>query len=521
MRIILFTLILIEVLFNWLYKKTDQNKAFRSMIQTVLSSVVIAVSIVNLFKDSGAFFYVYYSCIIVCNIVKIAWQNEKQKDKVNLLVLYLESVLTIVACCLVWSKVIYVLLAIVFLMVLIMVHEFGHYLAGKILKFKINEFSIGFGPAIFSKTKADGEKFSVRIIPLGGYCAFEGEDEDNDSEGAFNKQKPWKRLIVQSAGVVFNFLFGLIMSVVYLGMANYALPKVIAVSDGNSNQFMVGDVITEVNGEKFDYYKVSATTLEQFSKRLSEYGEGEEIILTIERDGKEQQLVVKKEKRDAFRYVLYPEKIIENAYYLSGEEYIKFESTESLSNYLKNVENELASVYKVVEEEGAQKFVAYKDEEVSSLCGISTSNSGVSLGIMQTFEYRKYSFGEALLYAFPFCIDVCWLILKLLGGIFTGATAVSDLGGTVTTVQQIAEVTSIDWRYIFYLVPLISMNLAVFNILPIPALDGGRMLFVIIEWIRKKPIDRNVEAYIHFFGLIILFALVIFLDCYHIFFLKA
>ena len=143
----------------------------------------------------------------------------------------------------------------------------------------------------------------------------------------------------------------------------------------------------------------------------------------------------------------------------------------------------------------------------------------MSLGILQSYYDKRYTFGEALLYAFPFCIDVCWLLLVTLGGIFTGATKVSELGGTVTTVNQIAKITSINWRYIFYLVPLISMNLAVFNILPIPSLDGARMVFVIIEWIRKKPINRNVEAYIHFFGLIILFALVIFLDFYHIFLL--
>ena len=324
-------------------------------------------------------------------------------------------------------------------------------------------------------------------------------------------------MIVQSAGVIFNFLFGLVMSVVYLCMANYGLPKVISVADYNSNQFMVGDVITEVNGKKFDYYKVSSNTLEQFSKKIAKYGEGEEITLTIIRDGKEQTIVVKKENRDAFRYVLNPEAIKENAYYLSGTTYIKFSSTEELLTYLKNVENELISVYKF--NANTNEYVAYTEEEISSLCGISTSNSGVSLGILQSFEYKRYSFGEALLYAFPFCIDVCWLMLKVLGGIFTGATKVSELGGTVTTVEQIAKITSIDWKYIFFLIPLISMNLAVFNILPIPALDGARMVFVIIEWIRKKPINRNVEAYIHFFGLIIIFALVIFLDFYHIFLL--
>ena len=96
---------------------------------------------------------------------------------------------------------------------MVLIHELGHYVAGKILKFKINEFSIGFGKAIFSKTKKSGEKFSLRIFPLGGYCAFEGENEDGtDNPQAFNNQKPWKRLIVLFMGAFFNFLSAIIFS---------------------------------------------------------------------------------------------------------------------------------------------------------------------------------------------------------------------------------------------------------------------------------------------------------------------
>ena len=518
MKIVLFTLIVFEILFNWLIKSNEENKKFKSIIQKVTSCIIIAWSLVCIIRGGfSAFFYVYFAGIIVSNTVRTLWLTDKFKDKVNLITLYFDSLFTIVAVCVEWTRVAYIIFAILILMILIMVHEFGHYIFGKIFKFKINEFSIGFGPAIFSKTKANGEKFSIRTIPLGGYCAFDGEDEEKDSPTAFNKQKPWKRLIVLFGGVFFNFIFGLIMSVVYLSMAYYSLPQIVAISDGNTNQFMVGDVITEVNGDKLDYYKVSSNTLNQFVKKISKYGEGEVITLTIIRDGEEQTLEVVKEQREAFRYVLYPENIIDNAYHLIDETYVKFASVEELTSYLKNVENELVSVYKLDNESG--QYVAYTEEEIVELCGITTSNSAVSLGILQSYYDKRYTFGEALLYAFPFCIDVCWLLLVTLGGIFTGATKVSELGGTVTTVNQIAKITSINWRYIFYLVPLISMNLAVFNILPIPSLDGARMVFVIIEWIRKKPINRNVEAYIHFFGLIILFALVIFLDFYHIFLL--
>ena len=117
----------------------------------------------------------------------------------------------------------YILLALVILLVMITVHEFGHYCAGKILGFKINEFAIGFGPKLYSRTKKDGEVFSIRALPLGGFCAFEGEDEDGKSNPqAMNNQPAWKRLIVLLSGVGFNFLFGVLTAAIYLMISDYA-----------------------------------------------------------------------------------------------------------------------------------------------------------------------------------------------------------------------------------------------------------------------------------------------------------
>ena len=513
---LLFSLVVFEILFNWLYKSNEQNIQTKDMLSKVVSSIIIALSAVCMFTSAiNIYFYVYFSVLIVSNALRIIWLW-KNKPVVNTFTMYADILFTLVASCFVWTKVTYIIIAIAFLMVLIMVHEFGHYIAGKILKFKINEFSIGFGPALFEKTKQNGEKFAVRLIPLGGYCAFEGEDEDKDVEGAFNKQKPWKRLIVLFSGVFFNFLFGVIMSVAYLMIAMKPMPQIIAVSDNNANDFKKGDIILAINNNNIESYKVSKAPLEQVSKELSKYGEGEEIIVTILRNGEEKDIVVKKEAREAFRYVLYPEKLMGKAYVESGGNYIPLETENAIYDYLKNVDNELISVYHKTEE---GQFIAYTESEISSIAGISTSAESVSLGILQNYYYEDYSFGEALLYSVPFSLDICLLILSVLGGLFTGATAVADLGGTVTAVDQIAELTSIDLRYLLYLIPMISMNLAVFNLLPIPALDGARMVFVLIEWIRRKPIDRNIEGYIHFIGLMVLFSLVIFLDVYHFFIL--
>ena len=119
----------------------------------------------------------------------------------------------------VFSTAFYAVLAILMLLAMITVHEFGHYAVGKAFKFKINEFAIGMGPAIFKKTRKNGEVFSVRAFPLGGFCAFEGEDDENADENAFNNKKPWQRILVLAAGAAMNYLLALL--VIYLSFAIY------------------------------------------------------------------------------------------------------------------------------------------------------------------------------------------------------------------------------------------------------------------------------------------------------------
>ena len=148
-------------------------------------------------------------------------------------------------------KCIGLVLALAVLLLMVLIHELGHYTFGKIFKFKINEFSIGFGKAIYSKTKANGEKFSIRVVPLGGYCAFEGEDEaTNDSEGAFNNQAPWKRLLVLLGGVLFNFISAVLFSILLTTMIGTGVPKVGTVNGPNSEYIKTGDEIIAINGEK-------------------------------------------------------------------------------------------------------------------------------------------------------------------------------------------------------------------------------------------------------------------------------
>lgn len=408
--------------------------------------------------------------------------------------------------------ILYIILAIIVLLLLITVHELGHYIAGKLLGFKINEFSIGFGKSIYSKTRADGEKFSIRIFPLGGYCAFEGEDQENPSEKAFNNQKPWKRLIVLFSGVFFNFLFGIITAVIFLASAGSFIPRVYTLAPNNINPLEVGDKIISVNGEKVGRHN-------PFSDVVKKYQKDDTIKLTVNRDGEIIDVTVQKYSHDNFYYVaneeLFNKIDTSDQKFYYGDSHVLI-TKEWLGEQILLPEFKLSD-NNVYTKSGDTYTKVESLSEFYEVTGIGEVGSGESLGFVFISEYIAYTFWEALLYAVPFCLYICGLILSALGGIFTGATGLAELGGTVTAISQIAEISQLGINQFLLLLPLLSMNLALFNILPIPALDGARMVFIGIEWIFKKPVNRKVEAYIHGIGLMILFGLVIFLDIYHFF----
>ena len=418
-----------------------------------------------------------------------------------------------------------ILLALVVLLVMITVHEFGHYCAGKIFGFKINEFSIGFGPALYKRTRKDGEVFAIRALPLGGFCAFEGEDEEGkDSEGkvnpeAFNSKPGWKRLIVLLSGVTFNFLFGILTAAIYLMVTGYAVPQIsgsVNSSQTTGSGLQSNDIVVAVDGKTIEAYR-------SFGDLLSKYEEGETFTLTIERDGKTIDVKSAKRKYDSYYYVVDASKFKDKLYVKNAEGAVqKLEMDDFLATVMtvavgeksdELLKNYLSTIYK--DAEGLQ---AYQPEEVDALVKdgyIAKVASSVNMGIAYYHVAAEYGFFEALLKAWPFCFYLCGLILSALGGLFTGATALKDMGGTVTAVSQIAEISQMGLEYFLLLLPLLAMNLAVFNVLPVPSLDGARAVFVLIEMVCRKPVNRKIEAWIHMVGLFLLLGLVIFFDVYH------
>lgn len=359
------------------------------------------------------------------------------------------------------SYVWYVLIAIFALLLMVMIHEFGHYTAGKALGFKIEEFSVGFGPKIFQKKKKNGELFSLRAIPLGGYCAFDGEDENSSSKTAFNNQKPWKRLIVLVAGALFNFLSAIIFSYILLVGFGYEQVQVKTIEASSfqyvvSNHLEEGDRIYGIDGTDFDFVYD-----DYFNSLLSGY-------IHNNLDFEESQWTAS----GGVCYGTVPLNVVRNG-------------------------------KKIVVDGVVQKQVMEGEE----VWNFASSTGG-------DFELKsyKYGFGEAIGESVSFSFRWAHKILMILGDLFTGQLSIKSLGGPVTTIKVMAETTQQNFSYLFILIPVIAVNLAVFNLLPIPSLDGARMVFVLIEWIRKKPIDSKIEAWVHTVGLFALLGFVVIVD---------
>lgn len=391
--------------------------------------------------------------------------------------------------------ILYVILAIAILLLMVLIHEFGHYTVGRMLNFKITEFSVGFGKAIFSRKNKRGELISLRIFPLGGYCAFAGEDETNpDDKDAFTNQKPWKRILVFLAGVTFNFATAVIFSLILLCTVGYDIPQVESrmqldnstienMVDGSvitnlenvpiDEQLQAGDIIISIDGKKIDFaygsnyndlINAEISNLNEFLSGVKERGEDE---------------------AEAFKnYPTFP------AIVKRGDEYV----------------NVQLGFYQV------QVKKAATDNE-----GNSEGESEIVYSYYWDVNVKAYvhTFWEGLERAVPFAFGLAWIVLKSLWLLITFQLPLSSIGGPITTIATIATYTQTNLSNILVLIPLISANLAIFNALPIPALDGSHVLFTTIESIRKKPIKRSTENMIHAIGLFILFGFVILVDILH------
>ncbi len=339
------------------------------------------------------------------------------------------------------SNILYVLLAIVMLGIIVTVHEFGHYLVGRLCGIGIVEFSVGFGPRLLGWERK-GIKYSLRAIPLGGYCAFVGEDERNDDPRAMNNQPVWKRFITVLAGPFMNFVLAFVVCAIMLNgyFVAETFPVVNQVMEGmpaEASGLQAGDRILEINGVELtnDSAGVSLMLSTMQSSDMTR-----PIDLVIERDGQRMNFAI-------------------NA-------------------------------------------VPVEDSE----------GTRYQIGIV--FSSRTFTFFESIREAGSYMAETTGLMLDSLKNLIFKGEGLNDTAGTVGIIAVVAQRAREGVYEVLWLMYIISLNLGIMNLLPIPALDGGRLLFLIVEMIRRKPIPPEKEGMVHGIGMILLLGLFVVLT-YH------
>ena len=319
------------------------------------------------------------------------------------------------------------LIAVAMLGLIIFVHELGHFLTAKFFKMPVSEFSIGMGPQVFSLDTKE-TTYSFRAIPIGGYVNIEGMEVGSQVENGFNSKPAYQRFIVLFAGVFMNFLtaFLIIFSIAQMsGRMEYEEKAIIgALVKGGANEqvLKVDDKILELDGKKITLWTdIPEVTKEAIDKK--------EISAVIERDGKEQKLVLK----------------------------------------------------------------LTKDEE----------NNRVVLGISPKSKKTNLSFTENLIFAKNSFVSI---LKDTVGGLFTlfsGKADLKEISGPVGILKVVGEVSKFGWTSIASLAVILSINIGVLNLLPIPALDGGRIIFVLLELFRIR-VNKKWEENLHKFGMVVL-----------------
>ncbi len=337
--------------------------------------------------------------------------------------------------------VVYILIGILIFGILIASHEFGHFITAKACGVRVNEFSVGMGPAIWKKQKGE-TLYALRCIPIGGYCAMAGEDSASDDPRAFTNQAAWKRILILCAGAFMNFVLGLlVVFCIYLSAQGFYIPVVSGFMEGCPYEaqegLQAGDQFWSIDG-----HRIYST--EDVGTFLSRGGERYDLVMI--RDGNKLRL------------------------------------------------EDFYMVPRVYDDSGKEYFGLYLGNNV-----------------------EPATFGKKLQHTWDTTMQFSRTVWMGLGELIHGKVAMKELAGPVGIVEYMAETGEQSRSFgeamqnILLLAALIAVNLAIMNMLPIPALDGGRVFLllvtVLIEAISRKKLDPKYEGYIHLAGMVLLLGL--------------
>ncbi len=348
----------------------------------------------------------------------------------------------------------YILAAILLLGIMVTVHEFGHFCAARLTGIPVKQFAIGFGPQLLKwHSKKHETEFFIRAIPMGGYCAFYGEDDteekEKDDERNLNNFAVWKRLLTVLMGPVMNFVLALAVATslyLFIGVDQggeygyYVVQEVESGSPAEVGGMEVGDIILTVNGE--DAKGMTEDKVPVASVLIDTYKMGDvPLVMEVDRAGERVNL---------------------------------------------------SMIPRMNEAEGRMMI-------------------GISMQIQYTPNIQPVGFFDAVGYGFDYCVRSGTAILEALLNMLRTGEGLQDSSGPVGIVKLIAEETR-ENGFVTYaeLLVLISVNLGLFNLLPIPGLDGSRLIFLAIEGVFRKPVPRKIEAYIHMGGYLVLIGFMLF-----------
>ena len=339
-------------------------------------------------------------------------------------------------------SIVYILICILLFGFLIAIHEFGHFIVAKACGVRVNEFSVGMGPLLWHK-EGEETKYSLRLLPIGGYCAMEGEDEQSEDPRAFGNAAAWKRFLILVAGAAFNFITGLVIVLcLYTGVERYVTPVIVGFAEGfplqGEEALMEGDEIVAINGRRLLLNSDFTTIL---ALANSDY-----VDVTVRRDG---------------------ETLVQKNLNLIPREYT--ENGETTRRY----------------------GINFAMADAGAL-------TRVKLGFYATIDFAR---------------QVFWSLEMLI----QGTAGLKDLSGPVGIVNTMTEVGQSSPNLlaaaenILYFGAFVAVNLAVMNLLPLPALDGGRIFFLLLNALAmavfRRSIPQKLEGAVHLAGLVLLLLL--------------
>lgn len=390
---------------------------------------------------------------------------------------------------------------------LVFIHEGGHFWVAKLCKIKVNEFAIGFGPTVWKKQGKE-TKYALRLIPLGGFVSMEGEEERSDEEGSFSKASIPKRIAVVAAGGLVNIIFALLVYFVLMSftgnnVSNY-VDSVIPDTSAQQVGLMSGDKILKVNGKTI-FYKAD---LDEALQNCN----GETLEVVIERNGEEQTLQLEP-MTEQYNYT---------GIAISGAGELNTEIAAIYPNSpadMQGLETKdvILSVNGVEVQGDAQKLVEEINQNIGEVLKFTIERNGETLDLSITPEVRanyylgvylklaENNFANNVYYAFFETGEFAFSIVDNLKLLFTGNVSIDQMMGPVGIGEVVAQTNG--FADFIYILALVSISLGFTNLLPFPPLDGGKIVILLIEAIRRKPMKQQTELTIQMIGFMLLIGL--------------